>query len=128
MKNETKGQLEAKINEVITRFKTKHIGKSPKEVKSYIIDDMVVIRLKGALTTFEQQLIKNPEGAKIIKLGRICILEKSRDVINNLLQNSLNVNIKNSYIDVNPQNGDMFIVLELSEDIESKFIKREKST
>jgi len=59
MTNKTKGQIEAAMSEAITKFKIENIGKGPKEVKSYIIEDMMVIRLKGALTTSEQQLTKN---------------------------------------------------------------------
>ena len=127
MKNEIKRQIEAKISEAITKFKIEHIGKEPREVRSYIIDDIVVVRLKGALTTFEKQLVKNSEGARIIKLGRIYILERSGDVIDKLLQDLLNISVKHSYMDVNPQNGDMFIVFELSEDIASKILKYGKS-
>jgi len=62
MKNKTKGQIEAEISEAITKFKIENIGKGPEEVKSYIIEDMVVIRLKGILTHIEQELTKHPEG------------------------------------------------------------------
>jgi uncharacterized protein YbcI len=126
MKNLTKGQLEAKISEAVTRFKAENIGKGPKEVKSYILEDMVIVRLKGTLTTFEAQLTKKPEGSKLVKLGRIYLLEKSKDIIDSILSDTINVNVKNSFIDVNPRTGDMFIVLELSENAELKFSKRKK--
>ena len=68
METKTKGQIEAKISEVITKYKIEHIGKGPKKVKSYIIENMVVVRLKGALTIFEQELIKNPEGIELVSV------------------------------------------------------------
>lgn len=126
MGNMTKGQVEAKISEAVTKFKAENIGKGPKEVKSYIIEDMVIVRLKGTLTTFEAQLTKKPEGSKLVKLARIYLLEKSKDIIDSILSNTINVNVKNSFMDVNPQTGDMFIVLELSEIAELKFSKRKK--
>lgn len=128
MKNKTKGQVEAKISEAITNFKIKHIGKGPDEVKSYIIEDMVVIRLKRALTTFEQQLAKTPEGIELVKRCRTCLLERAREVLNEPLQNLLNIEIVSFYADVNPIIGEMFIVLGLSENAEIKFEVNKKFT
>jgi len=119
METKTKGQIEAEISEVITKFKIEHIGKGPKEVKSYIIEDMIVIRLKGALTTSEQQLTKSPEGTALVKRSRVCILEKAQSVLENLLHSLLNVDIISFYVDVNPKIAEMFIVLGLSKNIEA---------
>ena len=128
MKNKTKGQIEAEISEVITKFKIEHIGKGPKEVKSYIIEDMVLIRLKGALTTLEQQLTKNPEGMELVKRSRVCLLEKAQSVLAKLLHSLLNVDIVSFYVDVNPKMGEMFIVLGLSKDVDVNFQVDKKST
>ena len=128
METKTKGQIEAKISEVITKFKVEHIGKGPKEVKSYIIEDMVVIRLKGALTTLEQQLSKSPEGTTLVKRSRVYLLEKAKSVLADLLHSLLNVDIVSFYVDVNPKIAEMFIVLGLSKDVEANFQVDENST
>jgi len=128
MKNKTKGQVEAKISEAITKFKIEHIGKGPEEVKSYIIEDMVVIRLKRALTTFEQHLTKNPEGIELVKRSRVCLLEKAQGVLAKLLHSLLNIDIVSFYVDVNPKMGEMFIVLGLSKDVDANFQVDKKST
>ena len=121
MRNKTKGQIEAAISEAITKFKIDNIGKGPKEVKSYIIEDMIVIRLKGALTTSEQQLTKSPEGTALVKRSRVCLLEKAQSILENLLHSLLNVDIVSFYVDVNPKIAEMFIVLGLSKNVESNF-------
>ena len=121
MRNKTKGQIEAAMSEAITKFKIDNIGKGPKEVRSYIIEDMIVIRLKGALTTSEQQLTKTPEGTALVKRSRVCLLEKAQSVLENLLHSLLNVDIVSFYVDVNPKIAEMFIVLGLSKNIEANF-------
>jgi len=120
METKTKGQIEAEISEVITKFKVEHIGKGPKEAKTYIIEDMVVIRLKGALTTLEQQLSKSSEGMELVKRGRLYLLEKAQSVLGNLLHNLLGVDITSFYADVNVEVAEMFIVLGLSKNVEEK--------
>ena len=120
METKTNGQIEAEISEVITKFKVEHIGKGPKEAKTYIIEDMVVIRLKGALTTLEQQLSKSSEGMELVKRGRLYLLEKAQSVLGNLLHNLLGVDITSFYADVNVEVAEMFIVLGLSKNVEEK--------
>ena len=121
MEIKTKGQVEAEISEVVTKFKREHVGKGPEEVKSYIIDDMVVIRLKGALTTYEQQLIDAPESIELIKQCRVCCLKNAQSILRDLLHNLLDVDITSFYVDVNPKIGEIFVVLSLSQNVESKF-------
>ena len=104
-KNDTKTDAEEEISGALAKFKTEHIGKGPEEVRSYIIDDMVVIRLRGPLTTLEAQLAEKPEGVNIVKRSRIYILEKSREVLDTLIYDLLKVRILGFYVDVNPQNG-----------------------
>lgn len=121
MDTKTKGQIEARISEVVTKFTIEHVGKGPKEARSYIIEDMVVIRLKEVLTVYEQQVIKVPEAMELVKRCRVCSVKSARSVLENLLHNLLDVDITGFYVDVNLPVGEIFIVLGLSEDVEAKF-------
>ena len=64
MKVRAKGQVEAQISEAATELERAQVGTEPKEVKSYIIEDLVVIELKDVLTLIEQELTKHPEGVE----------------------------------------------------------------
>ncbi len=46
----SKGMIEAEICDAMIRFEKEYMGRGPAETKSYIIDDMIVVRLKGILT------------------------------------------------------------------------------
>ena len=63
----TKGQTESQISEAIIKFEKEYMGRGPKETKTYILKDMVFIRLKGVLTLAEEQLAKTSEGSDLIK-------------------------------------------------------------
>jgi uncharacterized protein YbcI len=39
--NKTKGQLEADITAAITQFERDHLGRGPKEARTFIIQDMI---------------------------------------------------------------------------------------
>ena len=48
--NKTKGQVEAEISEAIIKFEKEYMGRGPDETKTYIIGDMILVRLRGVLT------------------------------------------------------------------------------
>lgn len=78
MMERTKGQIEAQISEAIIKFEKDYMGRGPTETKTYIIKDMVFVRLKGVLTLAEEQLAKTAEGAVLIKRTRVQLLEGAR--------------------------------------------------
>jgi uncharacterized protein YbcI len=52
----TRGQLEAEICDAVIKFEKEYMGRGPVETKAYIIDDMVLVRLKNVLTQAELQI------------------------------------------------------------------------
>ena len=54
----SKGQVESEISEAIIKFEKEYMGRGPAEAKTYIIDDLVLVRLKGILTQAEYQLAR----------------------------------------------------------------------
>ena len=72
----TKGEIEAEISEAMVKFELEYMGRGPKEVRSFIVEDMVLVRLKGVLTQAEQQLAKSSEGVDLIKMLRTTLIKK----------------------------------------------------
>ncbi len=85
MSEKTKGQIEAEISNALILFEKDYMGRGPTECKTYIIDDMVLVRLKGVLTQAEQQLAKNEEGTALIKKVRSNLLEQGRGLLTELV-------------------------------------------
>lgn len=54
--SKTKGQIESEICEAVIKFEKEYMGRGPLETKAYIIDDMVLVRLKNVLTPAEMKL------------------------------------------------------------------------
>jgi uncharacterized protein YbcI len=50
---QTKGQLEASIAAAVTQFERDHLGRGPREVRAWIIQDLILVRLKRVLTPAE---------------------------------------------------------------------------
>lgn len=43
----TKGQLEAKLSEAVSKFEMEYMGRGPKTIRTFIAKDLIVVRLSG---------------------------------------------------------------------------------
>jgi len=60
----TQGEIEAAICDGITRFEREYMGRGPKDIRAYLIEDLLVVRLHGVLTAAEKQLVKSLSAEK----------------------------------------------------------------
>ncbi|MCG3117394.1 MAG: DUF2294 domain-containing protein [Candidatus Manganitrophus sp. SA1] len=117
----TKGQVEAEISNAIIQFEKDYMGRGPKETQAYIIDDMILLRLKGVLTPAEQQLAKNPEGTNLIKQVRSNLLEQGRGLLSELIEKMTGLKVNSLHTDISTKSGERVIIFSLSENLERRF-------
>ena len=117
----TKGQMEAEISNALISFETEHMGRGPVEARTYIIQDIVIIRLKGILTPAETHLAKDDEGIHLIKQIRAKLLEKSRGLLEDMITDITGCATRSFHTDVSTQTGERFIIITLTEDLEGRF-------
>jgi uncharacterized protein YbcI len=121
--NLTKGQVEAKIAEAITKFELEQMGRGPKEKKAYIIGEMIVLQLKGVLTKAECKLAESEDGAELIKQIRTKLLEKARPVLEKMIEKIVSAKIVSMHSDISTRTGERIIVFTFDENLDSKFKK-----
>ena len=117
----TKGQMEAGISNALISFEKEHMGRGPVEARTHIIQDIVMIRLKGILTPAETHLAKDDEGIQLIKQIRAKLLETSRDLLVNMITEITGCATRSFHTDISTRTGERFIIITLTEDLESKF-------
>ncbi|MBU1932010.1 DUF2294 domain-containing protein [Patescibacteria group bacterium] len=121
MSDKTKGQIEALVGEAIIKFEKEYMGRGPQETKTYIMKDMVFIRLKGVLTPAEEQLAKTTEGADLIKKTRVQLLEGARLLLENIVSDITGCQVKSLHTDISTKTGERIIIFTLDQDFEIKF-------
>ena len=122
MGNKTKGQIESQIGEAIIKFEKEYMGRGPMETKTYIIKDMIFIRLKGVLTPAEEQLAKTADGSELIKKTRIQLLEGARLLLENIISDITGYQVKSLHTDISTKTGERIIIFTLYKNLEDKFI------
>lgn len=117
----TKGQMEAEISEAIIKFEKEYMGRGPAETKTYIIKDMVLVRLKGVLTPAEEQLAKTAEGTHLIKRTRVELLEGARPLLENIISEITDCQMKSLHTDISTKSGERIIIFIIDQNLEDKF-------
>ena len=120
MSNKTKGQIEAQISEAIIKFEKEHMSRGPMETKTYIIKDMVLVRLKGVLTPAEEQLAKTAEGSDLIKKTRMQLLESARILLENMISDITTCQVKSLHTDISTKAGERVIIFTLDQNLEDR--------
>lgn len=116
MTKKSKGQMEAAVSEALIKFEKEYMGRGPLEAKTYIIEDIVLVRLKGVLTPAEHQLVKTGDAAKgleLIKQVRVALLEKGRPLLEAIIQDIAGKKVVSLHTDLSTVTGERVIIFVL---------------
>jgi uncharacterized protein YbcI len=117
----TIGQVEAEISAALVQFEKDFMGRGPKETRAYVMEDMVLVRLKGVLTPAEQQLAKNAEGTELIKRLRSNLLEQARELLSGTIEKITGLKVTSLYTDISTRTGERIILFTLQENLAERF-------
>ena len=114
----TKGEIEAEISRAIVQFEVDYMGRGPKEARTYLVEDIVLVRLKGVLTPAEEQLAKTADGSELVKKMRATLIEKARPLLYQVVGDITGSKISALYTDISTLSGERFFVFTLSDNLE----------
>jgi uncharacterized protein YbcI len=114
----TQGEIESAISDGMSRFEQEYMGRGPKDVRAHLIDDLVVIRLKGVLTAAEQHLVKTlptDKGRDLLKQVRSHLIETARPVMEAMVQEITGVIVISLHHDISTVTGEEIVLFALAE-------------
>jgi len=114
----TQGEIEAGIAEGISRFEQEYMGRGPKDVREHLIDDLLVVRLRGILTAAEQHLVKtlkSEKGRDLLKQVRTHLIETARPVMEAKVQEITGVKVTSLHHDISTVTGEELLGFTLAE-------------
>ena len=113
LQKKSRGQIESEISDAITKFEKEHMGRGPLETKTYLIEDMVIVRLKGVLTRAEHALVKsdrNIRARELVKQVRIELIESGRSLLEDMIKAIVRRKVKSIHTDISTITGEKMIV------------------
>jgi uncharacterized protein YbcI len=111
---------ETKISDSFIKFQRGLIGRGPEEARTFIIEDMVLIRLRGVLTVEEAHLAKSEKGRKVVKEMRKILRETFRVESESLISQVTGCNVISSHSDISTKTGERVEIFILDANLEKK--------
>ncbi|HLW67757.1 MAG TPA: DUF2294 domain-containing protein [Gemmataceae bacterium] len=114
----SQGEIEAAICEGINRFEQEYMGRGPKEIRTHLIGDLLVVRLKGVLTAAERQLVTTlpaEKGRDLLKQVRTHLVETARPLLEVMVQEVTGVKVLSLHHDVSTATGEEVVLFTLAE-------------
>ena len=113
----TRGEIESAISEGMSRFEQEYMGRGPKDIHVHLIDDLLVVRLKGVLTAAEQHLVKTlaaEKGRDLLKQVRPHLIETARATMEAMIQEITGVKVLSLHHDISTLTGEEVVLFTLA--------------
>ena len=101
-------------------FEKEFMGRGPLETQTYLLDDIILVRLKGVLTPAEQKLAKSKSqrSSYLLKQVRNELVSSYRSMLEDLLKDIVNVRIRSIHTDISTKTGERVIVFTLQDKLD----------
>ncbi len=113
----TQAECEAAICDGVIHFQEEYLGWRSEQIIAHLIKDLLVVRIRGALTLAERQLGKSssPEkGRDLIKQTRNQLLEVARPMLESLVHEATGVKVLSMHHDISTATGEEVIIFTLA--------------
>jgi uncharacterized protein YbcI len=114
----TQGEIESAISEGMGRFEQEYMGRGPKGVHAYLLDDLLVVRLKGVLTAAEQHLVTtlpSDKGRDLLKQVRSHLIEIARPMLEAMVEGIAGTKVISLHHDISTLTGEEVVLFTLAD-------------
>jgi uncharacterized protein YbcI len=114
----TSEEIEAAICQGMNRFEQDYMGRGPKDVRAYLLGDLVVVRLEAVLTAAERHLVKTlqaEKGRDLLKQVRVQLLEAARPILEAMVHEIAGVKVLSLHHDISTVTGEEVVIFTLVE-------------
>lgn len=113
----TQGEIEASICEGMSHFEQEYMGRGPKEIRTHLLGDLLVVRLRGVLTAAEQHLVKAlsvEKGRDLLKQVRTHLIETARPLMEKMVTDVTGVDVVSLHHDISTTTGEEVVLFTLA--------------
>jgi uncharacterized protein YbcI len=107
----TREEIEDELTQAMVRFEKEYFGRIPVEARTYILHDMILVRLRGILTPAEQKLAESRDGMLMVKDMRRQLFETSRPFLAEMVRQITGCRLVNLHTDMSTGTGERIVVL-----------------
>ena len=120
-----KGVMEEKITNAMIKIQKEQTGRGANIGRSYIIKDMIAVRLGGVLTPAESNLAHDNEGRRLVKDLRYHLDYTTRPQMEKIIYDITGVKVVSIHGDISTRTSERMEVFILAENLEEKLNEKE---
>ena len=117
----SRGEYEDEFTKAIIKFEKEQLGRGPESARTYMLDDMILVRLRGILTSAETALGRDREGQTLVKEVRRQLHEISRPLIEQIVKEILGYEVISLHTDMSVKTGERIFVLVVDGNLDELF-------
>ncbi|MFZ5944811.1 MAG: Na-translocating system protein MpsC family protein, partial [Bacillota bacterium] len=123
--NNTLPQIEQELIYMLNGVLKKVLGKGTAKMGLRIVDDMILVKASGILSNQEKLILKGGEGPSLIRMYKEKALQAGQEIIYREIADLFAVVYPTgTYFDLNVEKDEAIIVINLSDNLESKLKHR----
>jgi uncharacterized protein YbcI len=107
----TRGEAEAEIAQAVVKFEKEYLGRGPLDARTFFIQDMILIRLRGVLSAGDRKLAETREGQVLLKETRRHLFESSIASFEAIISQTIGCKLVSFHTDISTKTGERIIVL-----------------
>jgi uncharacterized protein YbcI len=114
----TRGEMEAAVCDGVSRFEQEYLGRGPKDIRAFLLGDLVVVRLQGVLTAAEQHLVTSlpaEKGRDLLKQVRTQLIEMARPPLAAMIREATGAELLSLHHDISTLTGEEVILFTLAQ-------------
>lgn len=113
--------MEDELSKAFVQFYVKKLGVGPKSAKVYILDDMIIARLRGRLHPLEEFLLLDKKGIELVKHIRKTVQEATFKDLNEIIKSIVGCNVVSFHSDSSTRTGERFEIFIVDKKLSDRF-------
>lgn len=118
----TKGQIEDALTKRAIIFYREVFGVGPKQARTYILEDMIIVRLQTELLPVEKKLLTKKKGVELVKNLRQNLHDATIDEISKIIKELTGQSVISAHTDISTKTGEIIEIFVLGENYERDLI------
>lgn len=115
----SRGEIEAAVCGAVARFQQDYLGRGPRDIQTHLVDDTLVVHLRGVLSVAEQRLLEasapgDGRGAELVKQLRSHLVLSGRPMLEGLVADATGSRPVTVHHDISIVTGEEVIVVTLA--------------
>ncbi len=123
----TKGQIESEISDAMAKLQRERTGRGPTQTHTYILEDMVLVRMQEVLTPAERQLTGKPYGQSLVKQFHQQMHEIARHDLEAIIESHTGCRVASIHSDVSTKTGEQMSLFVLDRNLECTVPRRHET-